>query len=395
MEEQEQKKQDNSNSKNNQSNSQANDSTRDKEAGRALRLGARDGELLAHVAVAKYLSDAQIRKLAFQVPLRGTRRAQKGEAPLDESGVRKRLRRFAGCTPPLLRQVSYQDANGTVRSAWCVTAGGYAHARPLLRRAPATPPSEGGDQHIAHNIRLNELYVGLAASRPGLVRASLLPFNWIAESIQLPWREFNSKKGEEEERRLVPDAILEIPRDKSRVFIECEMGGHPVIRHPKSERDSVLAKLQRYGAFVFGVGQKSHYALRFVDCWKPELLVLVHSQERAESVARALEVWRADHRDHPLVVRVLDLHGALAEYAPRLGLPAPPAPTVGVAADDLRALLEALQQSVVTYKTVRHFADAHPQLRAKGLPFPEYTAEFRRANELAPELRRLVEGARK
>jgi hypothetical protein len=172
------------------------------------------------------------------------------------------------------------------------------------------------------------------------------------------------------------------------VFIECEMGGHPVMRHAKSEHDSVFAKLHRYATFIRPAGQTSHYALKFADRWKPEMLLLVHSAERAENITRALAAWRAEHADHPLVPRALDLRGALSEYAPRLGWPPPAAPMVELEARQVQMLVAALQQTVTTYKGVRQFLRAHPEVRASGCPYPEYTIEYEQAVALAEELRK-------
>ena len=278
-----------------------------------------------------------------------------------------------------------------------MTTLGYIIARRVLKEPPPLPPSDRpGDHHIAHALELNDLYVELATARKTeFLRAGALPFAWRVDSIQLPWGEFNDRQGENEERRLVPDAILEIAHAKTRVFIECETGEQPIMCGVHGENDSVLAKLRRYAKFVHTIGGESHYERQFTDRWKPELLLLVNTTGRAASINGALAKWRSENPGHPLVVRAADLPGAAAMLAPRIGLPPPPPRKFEIAADDVNTLVTAFQETVMLCKSVRHYLRAHPGVRERGCPYPEYPAQIERALELAGSLRALAAENRK
>jgi hypothetical protein len=356
---------------------------------KAVQVRQRDRELLAHVAVMKYAAERHLQRLVFVTPvLAANRKRRTGEA-LAINVMRRRLLQLSRGKGALLRQLEYRGDDRVPRRAYCVTALGYNIARPLLKSAPPVPPGDKvGDQFLAHSLTLNDLYVELATAKKGLsVRAASLPFSWRSESLQLPWREFNVRRGENDERRLVPDGMLELLSAKTRVFIECEMGGHPILRQPNSENDSVMGKLLRYSKFVQLIGGKSHYALQFGDQWKPELLFLVRSASRADSVNKALAEWRSANPGHPLTVRAADLAGAVATFAPRLGLPSPPAKKLELESEEATLLASALEQTVALCKSVRHYLREHPEVQANGCPYPEYPEQLERALKVAARIR--------
>src|SRR5207302_745586 len=80
---------------------------------------------------------------------------------------------------------------------------------------------------------LNELYLALSESH----RPAQAPFAWIAaNATELPWQELNHRTGRIEERRLAPDAIVELPAERIRVFLEDETGTHPLPRRDERAR---------------------------------------------------------------------------------------------------------------------------------------------------------------
>jgi len=95
---------------------------------------------------------------------------------------------------------------------------------------------------IARTVRLNELYLAVAER----YRAAEAPFVWIAANgTELPWQELNHRTGRIEERPLAPDAIVELPAERTRVFLEDEMGAHPLPRRDESARAWALLKPNR------------------------------------------------------------------------------------------------------------------------------------------------------
>src|SRR5262249_51576169 len=74
---------------------------------RSVRLPARDKELLAHVAAARYLNYAQVRALVFDRPLRG---GNSKDAALSDTVARRRLPQLCGMAggTAYLRALSYR-----------------------------------------------------------------------------------------------------------------------------------------------------------------------------------------------------------------------------------------------------------------------------------------------
>ena len=128
----------------------------------------------------------------------------------------------------------YRAFDGAPMFAWRLTELGYANAPRALGREIRMPSQDIGHQLLEHTIRLNDLYVALAtANRVGRTGAQLeaadarQAFRWTSsESARLPWAKYERERGEMQNKRIEPDAILESANAARRWFLECEMGGH-------------------------------------------------------------------------------------------------------------------------------------------------------------------------
>ena len=78
----------------------------DKSKEPAVRLTERDRDLLAHVAVARYLTLAQLKRLVFREPANARGIARISVKPPSDQVCRRRLARLSGA---YLRKLSYRD----------------------------------------------------------------------------------------------------------------------------------------------------------------------------------------------------------------------------------------------------------------------------------------------
>jgi len=364
-----------------------------------VRLTPRDRDLLAHVAVARYLTGPQIKRLVFGAPAAMRLRSNvEGVKPPAEQVQRRRLGLLTGSNGGIayLRRLSYRDGEGARVFVYAITPHGFGVARDHLGRPVPLAAQDVKPQFLAHTVTLNDLYVALAdASRKARRGPAHFPFIWLAtETAGLPWRERNHYTAQIEERRLVPDAILELPEERTRVFLECEMGGHPLVRRDEHALGSALSKLQRYGAFMVEGGQRSFYSQKYGDGWKAELAFLVHSAERASNLAKVIDEWRMQNRAVPLAVRALSFEQAAAHFCGRLRLSGPPEPELPINVQALQLTCSFVSEVLSTYKAVRHYLRANPAVRAAGCPYPEYTPAVERMAAFATDLHQRLEKTR-
>jgi hypothetical protein len=305
-----------------------------------LRLRDRDFQLLAILAEARCLSSMQLRRLFF----RGS----------DDTTLRKKMRQLEEGHRALVKRLEWYDRTG-VRRAWSLTPAGYVEAERVLEDALDVPRDDIGAEFLEHHVLLAALFVELLAvsvdaaadkapsgaprrdAWRGIYARALHPnFRWIVVGNRdLPWRQPSS--GKEEKRVLRPDAILELPLSRRRLFIEAEMGTHTIVSASDSKAGATLAKAERYEAFctlMSGPGTKrTWYAERFDDGFSPEVLFLVRTPVRVRSVSRALEGWRRSHPNSKCAVRVATIEEAVSELLPAVGCAAPAFVTPAVAAE--------------------------------------------------------------
>ena len=234
-----------------------------------LRLTSRDKELIAHVAVARYLTGEQVRRLVFSGSTLATQPMERDAGKQSSAVVcRRRLKGLCskGSGPGYLRRLSFRNAENRPVAVFAPTMLGYSVARQLLGRALPQPAEDVTASFLARTVRLNELYLVLAERH----RAAQAPFIWIAaNATELPWQELNFQTGRMEERRLAPDAIVELPAERTRVFLEDEMGIAALPRRDESAQAWALSRLNRYASFVLQGSHLTFYAQKYPDGWKP------------------------------------------------------------------------------------------------------------------------------
>jgi hypothetical protein len=363
---------------------------RSREEPRLLRLTSRDKELIVHVAVARYLTGEQLRRLVFSGSTLATQPKEKDAGKQSSAVVcRRRLKGLCseGSAPAYLRRLSFRNAENGPVAVFAPTMLGYSVARQLLGRALPQAAEDVTASFLARTVRLNELYLVLAERH----RAAQAPFIWIAaNATELPWQELNHRTGRIEERRLAPDAIVELPAERTRVLVEDEMGVGRLPRRDESARAWALSKLNRYASFMLGGAHRTFYAQKYPDGWKAELVLLVHSEQRASYFVEVIREWQTLNRAVPLVIHALSFRHAAALLRGRLQPLAESDPEIPIKRSELKLTCSFVAEVIATFKAVRHFLRANPAVRAQGCPYPEYTPAFERMITFVQGMRREV-----
>ena len=385
-------------------------SARNEEPLRSYPLQDRDRQLLTAMAMCRCLSTEQIRRLCF--------------AGRTETPAHKRLRQLAGIgkygfPEPLVERIVHQTYAGDLVTVWTPTALGYVVAANVVETI--TRPPRGAEIRpalIEHALLLNELFVGLAEAplKKALgTRASEIPrrrhrsavdglyldakalrFKWIAsDSVRLPWKEY--RDGDSVERIIHPDAVLELPTLRRRLFLEAETGSHTIVPRGYHKPGSTLNKTERYELFLSELAdvdlKLTFYAQQYSDGFTPEVLFLVPNAGRAESVHRALTEWSAQRSSRWKLPRALTLAAAVREILTALGQWSSElelASNVNVAwsgllkARDIKLLLDFYNDTVRTLKSVRAAA------RGKNEVPPPYPAASDEVRNLLMQLWRTV-----
>ncbi len=370
------------------------------EAFRHYRLQDRDRQLLAMLAMCRYLSTEQIRRLCFM---------GRTETPAD-----KRLRQLAGIGKygfpnPFVERSVYRNFAGQLIPVWRPTTSGYVVAAAIVETT--TQPPRGAEirpQFMDHTLLLNELFVGLAeaplkkalatrvaeiprrrhrSAADGLyANAKTLAFNWIAcDSVRLPWREYSH--GNRLDRIIQPDAVLELPKLRSRLFLECETGSHTIVPRGFHKPGSTLSKAQRYEGFICDLvdneSKTTFYERLYPDGFAPQVLFLVSNPGRADSINHALTEWAAQRRAQWKLPRALTIFDAVRDILTALGQWAPElerAHDVKVSRDrslggrEVKALCVFFDDAVGTLKKLRAEARARNEIPP---PYPQTLEEVR------------------
>jgi hypothetical protein len=245
----------------------------------------RDRVLLAYVGIARYASADQLHRLFFA-----------------DASKKQTYRRLAKLCKPgpkpgdgaCLRRLQYRRAEGTAVPVWALTPFGRslaAKAVPYLR-----PPAahDIGHRFLEHTLLLNDVLVWLVLALRASSTAPLgdLPFRWLSEDDGV--LEFEAVERRTLTRRtcvLKPDAIVEVPAQERRLFVEAETGTQSIVTAHPDRTGAVVAKLQRYWDFFTGHdGETATYARAFPrDKLFPRLVFVVHSDQRAARVERAVK----------------------------------------------------------------------------------------------------------
>lgn len=298
---------------------------------KAAKLTDRDRQLLCVVGEARYLSAQQLKRLFFAG--RHVKTAAARLVGLERGGLLERH---------LLRNVDRPD-----ELCWCLAVEGAALVE-----------SWTGDERVVaeglhldaleHHLFFAELYVGLlegpvarrvARLQPGLGRlqrqkalglvyASAEHSRWrwqVGQELNLPWREYVA--GATKDRLIRPDALLEVPASRLRVFVEGETGSQPLRSRNPDRHGATTAKLARYAAYVTGLAdaatRRTWYQQRFPDGFAVELLLLVPPGRRATNVRALVDEWSRKASGHRLTVRALTVDEAVRHYGSLVGVEAP------------------------------------------------------------------------
>jgi len=354
----------------------------------ALRLTNRDRHLLGVLATARYLSSEQIHRLFF--------------SGRTEAACRGRLFLLAGLgkeRKPLsyVRRLRFRSFEGQWFSVWAPTIQGYLIARSVLGKEVKAPAYDVSAHFLEHSIRLNDLLVALLQTTdkriPSMPRA---PFHWVpSDSSRLPWQEYEGNQRGTVTRIVQPDAILEIPGLRRRLFLECEMGTHTIVTANPEKYGATTNKIDRYNKFmatyVDGDFSKTYYEQTFPDRWSPELLFLVHSQVRKEHVERAIEKMKWVWTRNALPTRALTFDEAPARIRALIETADPralePEPLVSVSRRDLNELIAFHNEAMASLKIAR--AQVR-ELRMPQLSLPEYPFNFEKAAEVLTRLKAIL-----
>jgi hypothetical protein len=298
---------------------------------RGAELTERDRDLVAYLGVARYLSTAQLGQLVFEgVTLHRVRRRLRVLSPDGRAGPGRGGRgdgERASNPQALIRPIEVRSFDGGSATAWALTDYGYAIASARLG-VPLEPPGKDvGVDYVEHSLVLNQLFVDLVRSGPtqarrdqrskatfGLYSDNLRLVAWAgAERARLPWQTVNAERVREN-RLIEADAILTVTAARRRVFIENEMGTHPIESSNAARRGATLAKVESYERYFNALAdppdRKTFYEKAFPDGFAPELLILVHSAARRDNVLKAIAGAKQKRPDWRITVSC-----ALAETA--------------------------------------------------------------------------------
>jgi hypothetical protein len=275
-------------------------------------LTERDRILLAYVGIARYASAEQIHRLVVESPNRKLvlRRLAKlctqGDRPGDAA---------------YLRRLEFRRREGNAVPVWALAPAGRTVAEECVAYLRPPPQKDIGHQFLEHTLLLNEVLVGLVlALRPSRAAPpSQLPFRWLSEDDGvLEFEMFHRHTRATSAAILKPDAIVEVPAQRRRMFLEAETGTHSIATANPAHHGAVLQKLQRYAHFftaIRGDGSATYYARAFPDGLFPVLVFLVHSGERKRRVDKATKDWLGAQRQAPFRVRVLTFAEAPTVFA--------------------------------------------------------------------------------
>jgi hypothetical protein len=362
----------------------------------SVKITPRDVILFVLLLFARYLTTKQIAEVLF--------------AGRHINGVRERLFALANISVKHQAQEAYlnkgqmRDYDGNLIQYWSLTSLGYARAATMLNNPTlGRPPNAAerdrkheprfdathGDKYIHHILETNQILSGVLAPSPGSFPVIRSPkFRWIgAEGMRL--KAFEKGKC----RLVLPDAAIELPYEKRRIFIEYETGEQPLVR-PDAE-GSAPNKADRYDLFVHGWAEKNTtwYARTFTDGFAPEVLFVTTNLARKTSLVGVIDAWKKKRNSNLRIsVQLLDeliptLRTRLAEARPAPvesegNPPVRPGMPISATREELVALERCINDLVNVVKGVRHaIRDNLPLAKP-----PEYPRSWQSADAVLKRL---------
>jgi len=297
----------------------------------AAKLTERDKDMLGLLGVARYMTAPQVHRLCFE--------------GRHQSLAYRRLLRLSRSEdgPAFVQQRFFRKYDGSRVAVWAPTPHGLAAASVRNGGLPELPRHDVGAQFLEHLVQLNELFVALWRTGDArCARVAHQSFCWVpSDCVRLTFDEYQIRgqhlaaRGRHQLRVIQPDAVLEVPIQRRRYFLECEMGGHTISPGP-SKPGATLSKTERYNEYLSGLADsnkgQTYYAAQYPDAFAAEVLFLVRSPGRASTINAALAHWRDDCRGLAMrfaVIRALTFDEAAFELRLLVGLPgrAGPSPT--------------------------------------------------------------------
>jgi hypothetical protein len=191
-----------------------------------------------------------------------------------------------------------------------------------------------GARFLEHTLLLNDVLAAVVAQLRLSPTAPLaaLPFRWLCEDDGvLDFELYDRRTAMTCKNVLKPDAIVEVPARKRRLFLEAETGTQSLATAHPGRNGAIMSKLARYSAFFHGLARTSEdatwYASAYPDRFEPRLVFLVHSGERLERVNAAVKAWPGTNRSsrfQVLVFTFADAAGVLGPYIVNGTYRAPP-----------------------------------------------------------------------
>ncbi len=322
----------------------------------------RDRQLVGLLGVVRYLSTEQLCRLFYD--------------GRNIDNMRRRLLRLAGrgalaFKRAFIRRLFYRTYEGQRREMWTLTNAGYNLAATVLDTVIKIPRHDVGAAFREHAIVLNELFVALMMPpRGGYARARHTQFRWIAsDTVRLPWKQHLGHGSTTPDRLVLPDAVLEIPSAKRRLFLECEMGTHPIVSAARPKPGSTIAKVQNYEGFlrsyVDARATQTFYVRSYPDNYVPEVLFLVRTAHRAKTVNEAIQQWQQRLGTQTCLARALTAEAARDELLAVLRSQANPdqrdaavRSERGISLQDIATLRRFYNGTVLAFKEMRAKARA-------------------------------------
>jgi hypothetical protein len=246
----------------------------------------RDRVLLAYVGIARYASADHVHRLFF--------------AGASKKQTYRRLAKLCKLGPnpgdgACLRRLQYRRAEGTAVPVWALTPFGRSIAGRAVGYLRPPAAHDIGHRFLEHTLLLNDVLVSLVLALRASHTAPLgdLPFRWLSEDDGV--LQFETTDRKTRTRRtcvLKPDAIVEVPAQERRLFIEAETGTQSIVTAHPDRTGAVIAKLQRYWDFF--AGRDGHETTTYERAFPndklfPRLVFVVHSDQRAARVERAVK----------------------------------------------------------------------------------------------------------
>ncbi len=292
---------------------------------KGMVLTERDRALLGYLGVARYATAAQVHRLI--APGHDKAIASRRLARLCERGSRPG-------EDPYLRRIEYRRADYLPFPVWTLTPHGRAVAEQSAPGPVAVVQPGLGAQFVERVLALNEVLLGLvlALRKSDAAPLSPLPFRWRVGDDPIRFETYDRVLGRSRPALLRPDAILDAPARRLRLFLEAETGTRGLV--PIGPRDGhVTRRLARYGAFFIGrTGpmsgdverdrDRTWYRAAFPDCFDAEIIVLVQSEARCVHVERVIREHLG--RNEHLRARALTVASAVSALKPLVVPPTPP-----------------------------------------------------------------------